>query len=622
MEIEFETAQGRQCHLVRPGRTRVGRATDNDITVIDDRVSNRHLLLWCDDPASLRVRDLGSKNGTTLNGESLVGEAVLTPGDQLVLGESVQVRLIATDAAFEATLTPALQPIGDADIHALVDDLRLRGEAMTWALARLDNLAAAPTPQARYRYLVAEVRRQLAGTGARLATVWVLCWRLRAESSTPTFSALVHDQDEVEVPSPAQFARSVVGKAVEAGTPIWIDDARSDSRTQDDDSVFALRLRSVGCLPIGTSAVLYVSDPSSRSAFSEPVKRRLESLCALAGPFGAEAEPHEDSTLSRAAPLPGLAGSSVAMQDVASQARAFARFRWNVLVLGEAGTGKSALASAIHTLSGLDGPLVHVNCATLTDTLAASELFGSVKGAYNDARDRPGYVGRAGGGTLFLDEVGELPRELQSALLVLTRERSYHRVGEEEVPRQFTGRIIAATNRGIDALRPDLAERLSECVIEMPPLRDRRTDVPELAELFVDHLCRAETGATGGATLSLSADALDRLAAGDLDGNVARLKSRLQRAFMWAVVEGASEIGLGHLDRERGQGSADPQVPITFDDAVCRFKRQLLLEALARNDGNKTRTAEQLGMSNRQQLLRQIKKVGLSDADTPPSSEP
>ena len=230
-----------------------------------------------------------------------------------------------------------------------------------------------------------------------------------------------------------------------------------------------------------------------------------------------------------------IVGESLALKKVLDQISLVAPSEANVLVLGESGTGKELIARAIHERSQrAAGPLVKVNCASIPRDLFESEFFGHVRGAFTGAiRDRVGRFQLADGGTLFLDEVGEIPLDLQSKLLRVLQEGTFERVGEEKT-RRTNVRIIAATNRDLrreiaaGTFRQDLFFRLSVFPIELPPLRERREDIPLLVRHFIQ---QANKQARCG-YLQFTADQMRRLQNYDWPGNVRELQNVIERAMI------------------------------------------------------------------------------------------
>jgi DNA-binding NtrC family response regulator len=314
----------------------------------------------------------------------------------------------------------------------------------------------------------------------------------------------------------------------------------------------------------------------------------------------------EVARLSRSpdGPLPGFVGASRAMQEVYDLVRRAAAATFPVLVSGESGTGKELVARAVHDVSGRVGRFVAVNCAALPENLLESELFGHEKGAFTGAdRDKPGLLETAHRGTLFLDEVTELPASLQPKLLRALEEGEVRRVGATQ-PRRFDVRFVTATNRDIEQLvadgrfRDDLYWRLHVLHIHVPPLRERAADIPLLAEHFL-------------AGRAIGHDAVGLLTSYPWPGNVRELRNALERAS--ALARG--EITAADLPpRIRGAGGAIDRVA----DATRRglplrdLEREYILETLRQNSGNKSRTAEILGL-DRKTLYRKLEEYRIEE---------
>lgn len=318
--------------------------------------------------------------------------------------------------------------------------------------------------------------------------------------------------------------------------------------------------------------------------------------------------------------LGGLIGNSPAMRAAYDLIHRAGPTDATVLITGESGTGKELAARALHAQSRRRAaPFVALNCSALPAELVESELFGYVRGAFSGAdRDREGLFEAADGGTLFLDEVADLAPRAQAKLLRAIEERAVQRVGAT-APTLLDVRLLAATNRPLDELtrdggfREDLLYRLRVITLHLPPLRDRREDVPALAIHFI-----AELAAHHGRTaLALSEPARRALVACDWPGNVRELRNAIERAVVLAegdVIEAADLPP--HLTR--GAAPIQPVdaalADLPFADARARaidsFERAFLAAALERHGGNVSRTARTLGL-HRQSLQKRLRRAGL-----------
>jgi len=296
-----------------------------------------------------------------------------------------------------------------------------------------------------------------------------------------------------------------------------------------------------------------------------------------------------------------------------------------VLIEGESGTGKELLARAIHSLSPrADGPLVAVNCGALPDTLLESELFGHKAGAFTDAKkDRRGRFALAEGGTILLDEIGDVSAAMQVRLLRVLEERVYEPLGGTE-PVHADVRVIAATNRELDKLvaegqfRLDLYYRINVVRLHLPPLRERKEDVPILADHFISRLNQLQGKAIAGATDSV----LSCLMSYDFPGNVRELENIIEHAF---VLCRGGLIEPRHLPEPlRSRVCAACPDTTQADASLEEIERLLIQTALERNGWNRARTAQKLGIA-RSTLRRKMRAFGIEapKARTPaPGGQP
>ena len=272
-----------------------------------------------------------------------------------------------------------------------------------------------------------------------------------------------------------------------------------------------------------------------------------------------------EERLATGVPAPELETSVPAMRTALETLVRAAAHDVPILLRGENGTGKSLLARMVHGKSARAAdPFVTVNCPTLSEELLASELFGHVRGAFTGAvRDQAGKVEAAEGGTLFLDEIGELSAALQVKLLRFLQDREYERVGETRT-RRADVRVLVATNRDLDAdvaagrFREDLLYRVNTVEVRVPPLRDRRDDIPRLAQRFVEFHARA----TGQPLLCIPPDVEARLASYAWPGNVRELKNAIERASIFATEGRISLEGLP--ERIAGGPPAGPWIGGSF----------------------------------------------------------
>jgi two-component system response regulator AtoC len=321
---------------------------------------------------------------------------------------------------------------------------------------------------------------------------------------------------------------------------------------------------------------------------------------------------------AQAASPAGLLGKSPAMLAVLRTVQKVAEYKTNVLITGESGTGKELVARALHELSPrASGPFVPVNCAAIPETLLESELFGHKKGAFTDAtRDKKGLFEEADGGTLFLDEIGELPLALQVKLLRVLQEEEIRRVGDvKETP--IDVRVVAATMRDLAAevkagrFREDLFYRLNVLHIHLPPLRDRREDIPLLVEVFIARYAEKHAH-TGLRVTGVSPEAMQLLLAYEWPGNVRELENTIERAMVLcegprieaSVLEDRIKTRRDKLQAVLSSGE------LSIKKTTRLIEEELIRKALAATGGNRTNAAKILEISHRA-LLYKIKEYGI-----------
>jgi two-component system, NtrC family, nitrogen regulation response regulator NtrX len=311
-----------------------------------------------------------------------------------------------------------------------------------------------------------------------------------------------------------------------------------------------------------------------------------------------------------------LAGSSAPMRALREGIARLAPLPSPVLVTGESGTGKELVARDLHRLSGREKePFIALNCAAFPESLVESELFGHERGAFTGATQlRKGAFEAAGRGTLFLDEIGELPQNMQAKLLRVLESNELSRVGGNRTV-QLQSRVVAATNRSLDAevdagrFRQDLLYRLNVHVLTVPPVRDRLSDVPELAEHLLAVLCRR----LGLRKKRLAPETTELLMHYDWrKNNVRELRNVLERM---AIATDAEVLGADLVPAEMREGAGRPATRPpgrSFMDQKAEAERQIVIAALERNDWHITRTAQELALADHSSLIKIMKRHGIS----------
>ncbi len=361
--------------------------------------------------------------------------------------------------------------------------------------------------------------------------------------------------------------------------------------------------RTIEAMKLG--AFDYLTKPFDLDRLIETLRRAVSAAPAAAAP----------SPLAAVEEGVRLVGSSAKMLSVWKAIGRAASSLVSVLITGESGTGKELVARAVHEHSARKAaPFIAVNIAALPATLVESELFGHEKGAFTGAAARrEGRFEAAAGGTLFLDEIGDLDPGLQTKLLRVLQEGTFERVGSQETIRS-TARIVAATSRPVlpktpgATLREDLFYRLAVLHIELPPLRERRSDIPVLVQSFLQHLA--------GPRRAVSEAAMARLLAHDWPGNVRELLHVLERASVMSASEVLDEADLALPTPSAPPAADSAAAEIDGDDldlrrAIATLERRLIEKALLRSAGNRAEAARLLGIG-RPNLYAKMRELGLS----------
>jgi transcriptional regulator with GAF, ATPase, and Fis domain len=413
----------------------------------------------------------------------------------------------------------------------------------------------------------------------------------------------------------SQLSDSIIAKVIRTRRPVIVSDAMNDDEFAAAKSVMQLRLTSVICVPLlekGTIiGIIYVGNDQVSELFAEETMRVLTVFAAQASLIVSNALfldelRHDNQQLSRRLEelrFGEIVGSSRAMQEVFRKVDKVASTDISVLITGETGTGKELIAREIHTRSPRkDKPFVTINCGAIPENLLESELFGHVKGAFTGAvANKAGKFQSADTGTLFLDEIGEMPLNLQVKILRAIQERIVVRVGDTR-PELIDIRIVCATHRNLEddiqhgRFREDLFYRLNVVNLHLPPLRERGEDVLVIARYLLSRFAREYDSKVKG----FSPNASVAIKKYDWPGNIREMENRLKKGIVLCE---------GNLLGPEDLGLAADELPaiLPLTEAKERWQRQYINEVLALNNGNRTKTARDLGVDPRT-IFRHLEK--------------
>jgi two-component system, NtrC family, response regulator AtoC len=556
--LVFEGETSTMVPLDRPGDLVIGRGKTADVGLAAQAVSREHARLEVGE-GEVRIVDLGSQNGTRVNGDRLTGAQPLWPGDVITICGATLVfhRGLRGHAVFHFEPFADLRDRLDRELERA---LRYPRDLALVCVSLNDAHVDAP----RVEHTVGRVVRAIDGA----------TWSGRHE-----ILVLLPETDD----DGANLAAARLRDALRDLAPdLGIGVALCPDHARDADALLAAARAAAlaaGAAEIaqGAAAVDVIDVGGQPVIVADPAMARLYAL------------------------IERIAASELP-----------------VLIRGETGTGKELAASAVHHRSRrAAGPLVTLNCAALAEGLAESELFGHERGAFSGAvAAKPGLLEAAAGGTVFLDEIGELTSAVQAKLLRALDTKRVTRVGDVR-ERQIDVRLVAATNRDLRAevdagrFRRDLYYRLCGAEIELPPLRARPRDLPRLAGAFLDRACAA----LGVPIKRLAVDALDALAGHDWPGNVRELRHLMDYV---AAATADEVVRAEHLrprigDAAVGVVGRDPP-PGRFrplSDELRALELRRIREALAVAGGNQTQAARLIGMPLRT-FVYKLKKLGLT----------
>jgi len=645
--------QWRDVFRLMPGQvTTVGRSSTNRVVVRDEVCSRNHCEVFQSGERWL-LRDLGSRNGTLVNGVTVDADWPLEEGQIIQIGEC--------DLGFTSDLLHAF-PESESSAHVNIADTaemmvfddplpesepeivdrrrenRFRGQEDAGGSDRtrrdltfLYALALEMGTARDAEQLAGVVLDGLfSGTRADIGAVLLLPKGLRSRPRPNELRvAAYRSLKDLPYQKVSDYLSGTVLAEAEA---VLARDVADDSKLVDRDSLGQIHAESVICAPLISSDVtfgvlhLYSTDRENLLEATD-----LEFALAVADQLAValdglqdreslangllQAQGENESLRSQLAIDSELIGDSEAMDQLRGIIERIASTDATVLVRGESGVGKELVARAIHFRSRRRlGPFVCMNCAALSESLLESELFGHEKGAFTGATDRkPGKFEQSDGGTLFLDEVGEMPASIQAKFLRALEGHPFERVGGRTTV-DADVRVVAATNRNLEeaiaegTFRKDLYYRLFVVEIQVAPLREHPEDISQLAQFFLDQFA----GKSGREISGFTAGAEAALKAYDWPGNIRELRNTVERTAILCTGDQVSEADI-QLSTQVVAGSASPSPSVATSGNVSleALEQQHILSVLESTDWNKSHAARILGIE-RSTLDRKLKRYRVS----------
>ncbi|MBK9031117.1 MAG: sigma 54-interacting transcriptional regulator [Myxococcales bacterium] len=625
----------------------LGRATTNTVMVTDYHLSGEHAQL-VRDGAGYRFRDLRSTNGsaveragvrTTVDGK-IGHELALAPGDLLLLGDPKSPVVIRVGFAETAAEEPSA---GDDELadrliasRSIIDLPAVRDqiEHDPGSALRIYKALQPLSGRLEHAAVLEAITEATFEILTRATHVTIL---LRSEADKDRFTLATQRARHEQRPSdpgidPIRASRAILRRVLTDRAAILTADAQHE--ISSSESIMGGHIKSVIAVPLWRgdeiTGLLEADHRQAAGMFDEGDLEAALLIGAQAAlaldnaglvsrlKLAEERARGENTYLKKREErqrFPNIIGDSPAMRAVFNQLDKVIDTRATVCIDGETGTGKELIASAIHYKSGRkDKMFVAQNCAALPENLLESELFGHKRGAFTSAdADKKGLFEIADGGTLFLDEMGEMPLALQAKLLRVLQEGTIRAVGATS-EKQVDVRILCATNRDLAAevekgrFRQDLYYRLMVFPIRLPPLRERKEDIPALARHFLARYAEEYRVELTGFT----PEALDALTTYGWPGNIRELENEVQRVVIQAepgVPIEATDLSPRLRKIEGTVAKAQPKKG-TLREMMDQVERWLITEALRDHNGNKTRTAVTLGIT-REGLHKKLDKLGL-----------
>ncbi len=610
----------------------LGRASDNVVQIHDEAVSKHHARIESRSGTPLLL-DLKSRNGTYVDGVRVEDSVTLSDGVLVTLGNTILRCFVGGSAEMAAAAVSVAETVvHDAPAAESAVDWRERLDAWTERVVAVVSGGRATETVAECAGRVADALR--AGLGADwLAVVRISRNPLRLEAVG------LSTAEPTTEPGPV-VSRTIVERVLRSGQGLLCEDqggaagAGIDARETAGSSGDGTQRRSVLCAAAKLGQTEYVVQAGrgpQQTRFEAGDLWLLESLVRVLMASRAGDAVGDVAAETGGALAGALVYRSRSMEQVITVVRRAAATSATILLLGESGTGKELLARLVHESSPrARKPLVRVNCASIHETLAESELFGHERGAFTGAvRQHQGRFEQAHTGTLLLDEIGELSPACQGKLLRVLEEGVIERVGGER-PLEVDVRVVAATNRDLHQavadgkFRADLLHRIAAFPVRIPPLRERAEDIPALVTHFVTLLARQHLQGS----VRVLPEALEALEQYSWPGNVRQLRNVIEQALIrqngdpldrtaiaaalefhqWA--DGGA-MGAGSRPGKctaQEQGHTGAATHVSLEDARRQFERQYVLRVMEEQKWNRTQAAKVLGIA-RQNLIQKLKKL-------------
>lgn len=614
---------------VERGETTIGRDPGNQFWAADPSLSRRHCVL-SREAGRVSIKDLGSLNGTAVNGIPVV-QHELHHQDQICIGNSLLLFLVEEDEISIEQRSPVVlaqtSELGPVSVQ-------LRQQEALYLQPDRGQLNLLDTERkSRDLNTLLTIATRIGGIRNRESLEWQLLGMI-FDIVPADRGAILHcgkDWEEVESAiawdrirgpgEPVAVSSAVVRRVFRERVGLVISDLTTEKTLAHTESLAQLGVHSLLCVPLVHSDILlgmiYVDSRSPKEPIDESHLQVMTAIANLAS-LALQNVQHWEELRDENRFLRGeinlehnMVGSSPRMQAVYELIRKVAPLNSTVLIQGETGTGKELVARAIHCNSPRSSrQFVAVNCAALTETLLESELFGHERGSFTGAvAQKKGKLEVAQGGTLFLDEVSEMSAGLQAKLLRVLQEREFERVGGTH-PIKADVRVISATNKSLvkmvddEEFRKDLYYRLNVVAITMPPLRERREDIPALAQHFISKLSKK----CGLASKRLSPEAQSILTNYDWPGNVRELENIIERAMVLGTTDTvlADDLPEGIVESTVSSGISSATYYMTIKEA----KKQVVLQAFQQANGSYIEAAKVLGL-HPNSLLRLVRSLGL-----------